>query len=153
MSLKYLYSIYFLNILYVLGCILHLLAVTEIFLHTYLYTYEYRGRILGQNLDKSFKSFPRCYSQSSLQLCSWDFYFFKFTQPLTISTVQVLNTLKEKWGKPDRKPYPLAYGLRNPCRTLKSENSQHLCPETSTKFYVHEFSTHMQIQIIYTLGN
>ncbi len=32
--------------------------------------------------------------------------------------------VKEKGGKLDRKPYPLAYGLRNPYRNLKSENSQ-----------------------------
>ncbi len=28
-----------------------------------------------------------------------------------------------KEGKPDRKPHPLPYGLRNPYRNLKSENS------------------------------
>jgi hypothetical protein len=28
-----------------------------------------KGRILGQNPDKSLKSFPPCYSQSPLQLC------------------------------------------------------------------------------------
>ncbi len=33
-------------------------------------------------------------------------------------------TLKKKGGKPDRKPYPLPYGLRNLYRNLKSENSQ-----------------------------
>jgi hypothetical protein len=56
----------------------------------------------------------------------WYFYFFKLTQPLTVSTVQLqlLYTVKEKGGKPDRKPYPLPYGLRNPYRNLKSENSQ-----------------------------
>ncbi len=41
----------------------------------------------------------------------WDFYFFKLTQPLTVS-------VKEKGGKPDRKPYPLPYGLSNPYRNL-----------------------------------
>jgi hypothetical protein len=46
-------------------------------------------------------------------------------QPLTVSTVQLLlYTKKEKGGNPDRKPYPLPYGLRNPYRNLKSENSQ-----------------------------
>jgi hypothetical protein len=39
-----------------------------------------------------------------------------------MSTVQLLYTVKEKRGKPDRKPYPLSYGLRNPYRNLKSEN-------------------------------
>jgi hypothetical protein len=32
--------------------------------------------------------------------------------------------VKEKGGKPDKKPFPLPYGLRNPYRNLKSENSQ-----------------------------
>ncbi len=54
----------------------------------------------------------------------WDFYFFKLTQPLTVSTVQLLYTMKEKKGKPDRKSYPRPYGLRNLYRNLKSENSQ-----------------------------
>jgi hypothetical protein len=46
-----------------------------------------------------------------------DFYFFKLTQQLTVS-------VKKKGEKPDRKPYPLPYGFRNPYRNLKSENSQ-----------------------------
>jgi hypothetical protein len=45
-------------------------------------------------------------------------------QPLTVSTVQLLYTVKEKGGKPNIKPYLLPYGLRNPYRNLKSENSQ-----------------------------
>jgi hypothetical protein len=36
----------------------------------------------------------------------------------------LLYTVKEKGRKPDRKPYPIPYGLRNPYRNLKSENSQ-----------------------------
>jgi hypothetical protein len=35
-------------------------------------------------------------------------------------TVSVL----EKGGKPERKPYPLPYGVRIPYRDLKSDNSQ-----------------------------
>jgi hypothetical protein len=35
-----------------------------------------------------------------------------------------MYTVKEKGGKPDRKLCPLPYGLRNPYRNLKSENSQ-----------------------------
>jgi hypothetical protein len=35
-----------------------------------------------------------------------------------------LYTVKEKGGKPDIKPYPLPYGLRNPYRNLMSENFQ-----------------------------
>jgi hypothetical protein len=48
-------------------------------------------------------------------------YFFKLTY---ISTVKLLYNVNEKGGKPDRKPYPLPYGLRRPHRKLKSENSQ-----------------------------
>ncbi len=54
----------------------------------------------------------------------WDVYFFKITEPLTVSTVQLLYTRKDKGGKSDRKPYPFPYGLRNSYRNLKSENSQ-----------------------------
>jgi hypothetical protein len=36
----------------------------------------------------------------------------------------LLYTVKEKGGKPDKKPCHLPYGLRNPYRPLKSENSQ-----------------------------
>jgi len=32
--------------------------------------------------------------------------------------------VKEKGGKPDRKLHPLHYGLRNPYKNFKSENSQ-----------------------------
>jgi hypothetical protein len=35
-----------------------------------------------------------------------------------------LYTVKEKGGKPDGKPHPVPYGLRNPYRNLKSENSK-----------------------------
>ncbi len=45
-------------------------------------------------------------------------------QPLTVSTAQLPYTVKEKGGKPDRKPYPLPCSLRNPSRNLKAENSQ-----------------------------
>jgi hypothetical protein len=41
-----------------------------------------------------------------------------------MSIIQLLYTVEEKGGKPDRKPYPLPYGLRNPYRDLKYENSE-----------------------------
>jgi hypothetical protein len=50
-------------------------------------------------------------------------FLFHQTHAITL-TVQLLYTAKEKGGKPDRKPYLLPYGLRNPYRNLKSENSQ-----------------------------
>ncbi len=54
---------------------------------------------------------------------------FLFLQTHAISysfyiSVTVLYTVKEKGGKPDRKPNSLAFGLRNPHRNPKSENSQ-----------------------------
>jgi hypothetical protein len=65
-------------------------------------------------------------------------YFFKLTQPFTYFYRSV--TVREKRGKPDRKPCTLPYVLRNPYRNLKSENPQYMPrTETSTKLYVHEF--------------
>jgi hypothetical protein len=45
-------------------------------------------------------------------------------QPLLVSSVPLLYTVREKGGKPDRKPYPLSYRLRNSYKNLKSEDSQ-----------------------------
>ncbi len=39
------------------------------------------------------------------------------------SSVTIFYTAKEKGGKPDWKPYPVSYELRNPYRNLKSQNS------------------------------
>jgi hypothetical protein len=33
----------------------------------------------------------------------WEFYFFKLTPPLTVYTGQLLYTVKEKGGKPNKK--------------------------------------------------
>jgi hypothetical protein len=62
-------------------------------------------------------------------------------QPLTVFTIQLLYTVKEKGGKADRKPNPLPYGLRNPYRILKSENSQDYAQKSQRNctMYVHEF--------------
>ncbi len=70
-----------------------------------------------------------------------DFYFFKLTQALTLSIGEVLYTVMEKGGKPERKPYRLPYGLRNPYRNLKSgaENSQDHAQKSQRSCYVHEF--------------
>ena len=45
-----------------------------------------------------------------------------------------MYTVKEKGGKPDRKPHPLLYGLRNPYRNFKSENSQVYAQKPRRKF-------------------
>ncbi len=83
---------------------------------TWLEIQKSRGRILGRNPDNSLKSFPPCCSQTSLQLCI-EIYYFKLTQPLSVS-------MKENGGKPDRKSYPLPYGLRNPYKIPKSHLTQ-----------------------------
>ncbi len=64
------------------------------------------------------------------------FYFFKLTQPLAVSTVQSLYTVKETGVKTDRKSYPLSYGLRNPYRNLTFENSKDYAkkPQQNCKF-------------------
>ncbi len=77
------------------------------------------GRILGRNPNKSLAI--HCHVSLAFP---WDFFFFKLTQPLTVSRVQLLYTVKEKEGKPVRKPYPFPYGLTNPHRNRKVENSQ-----------------------------
>jgi hypothetical protein len=56
-----------------------------------------------------------------------------------MSTVKLLYTLKEKEGKPDRKPYTLPYCLSNPYRNLESENSQDYAQKPQ-QLYVYEFS-------------
>ncbi len=104
-----------------------------------LYTsHPYRGRILGRNPDKSLQSFSACYSQSPLQVCfeiSISSNSRNFLQFLQFSYC-VLYTVKEKGRNPDRKPYPLTYGLKIHTETWELSR---LCPETSTKLYVHEF--------------
>jgi hypothetical protein len=82
-----------------------------------------RGWILGQNPEKSLKSFPPCFSQSPRQLCREISISSNSRNLLQFSHCTLYN-VKKKGGQPDRKPYPLPYGLRNPYRNLKSENSQ-----------------------------
>jgi hypothetical protein len=68
-----------------------------------------------------------------------DFYFFKLMQPLTVSTVQLLYTVKEKEGKPDRKPKHPSLWFKNPYRNLNFENSQDHAQKPQTKLYIHKF--------------
>ncbi len=76
----------------------------------------YRCRILGRNPDKRLKSFPPCYSQSHHTALPWDLYFFKLTQPRTVTV-----HCKRKRRKPDRKPYvPPSLWFRNYIHTETS---------------------------------
>jgi hypothetical protein len=52
----------------------------------------------------------------------------------------LLFTAKEKGGKkPDRKPHPLPYSLRNPYRNLKSETFKDYDQKPQRNLYVHEY--------------
>ncbi len=75
------------------------------------------GRILGQN--------PPCYTQPPLQLCLEISISSNSRNLLQFLLLQCgYCTVKKRGGKPDRKPHPLPYGVRNPetssLRTLKS---------------------------------
>ncbi len=83
----------------------------------------HKGRILGRNPNKSLKSFPPC-SHSYLYSFAMRFLFLQTHATSYSFYSSLLYTVNVKGGKPDRKPYPLPYGLRNPNRNLKSEISQ-----------------------------
>jgi hypothetical protein len=82
------------------------------------------AEFLDEIQKKSLKSFHPFYSQRPLHLCLEISCLQTYTTSSTVSTVQLLCTAKEKGGKPDKKPYLLPYGFRNPYRNLKSDNSQ-----------------------------
>jgi hypothetical protein len=68
--------------------------------------YYTEAQILGRNPDESLKSFLPCFSLSPLQLCLEISISSNSRNLLHISTGHLLYTVKEKGGKPDRKPYP-----------------------------------------------
>jgi hypothetical protein len=83
------------------------------------------GRILGLNWDKILKrSFPPCFSQSPV--------LTDFTPPPP---------------PPDKTDLKLVCNVNVVYRNLKSEIAQDLCPETSTKLYVHEFGFCTECQV------
>jgi hypothetical protein len=58
-------------------------------------------------------SFPPCFALR---------FLFKLTQPLTVSTVQLLYTANEKGGKPDKKnhtPFHMVHIETSSLKTLK----------------------------------
>jgi hypothetical protein len=67
-------------------------------------------------------------------------FFFLQTHAISYSFFSVLQyTVKEKGEKPDTKPYPLPYCLRNPHRNLKSKKTLKIVPRNLKKLYDHEF--------------
>jgi hypothetical protein len=66
-------------------------------------------------------------SRPTANLEIWIYFFPTHATSYSFdSSVTLLYTVKEKGGKPDRKPYPLLYSLRNPYRNLSAELSR-LC--------------------------
>jgi hypothetical protein len=57
---------------------------------------------------------------------------------LCIYTEKFMYTVKEKAGKPDRKPPPSLW-FKKSVQNSQIWKLSRLCPETSTKLYVHEF--------------
>jgi hypothetical protein len=58
-----------------------------------------------------------------------------------------VSTVKEKGRKPDRKSYHLPYGLRNPCRNLRSENSQDYTQKPQRNWmFMNWTSSHMSLE-------
>jgi hypothetical protein len=58
---------------------------------------------------------------------------YSFFQRVTV----LPYTVKDIGGKIDRKSHPLPFGSGKPCRN--SKELSRLCPETSKKWYIHEF--------------
>jgi hypothetical protein len=85
-----------------------------------------RGWILGRNPDKSLKSFTPSYTQSPLQLCLK--ISISSNSRNLLQFLELLYITKKNGEKPDRKPYPLTCGLRNPYRNLKSEKTLKIMP-------------------------
>ncbi len=57
------------------------------------------------------------------------------------------------WSDPYiRGKISVPYGLRNPYRNLKSENSQDYAQKPQTKFYVHEFGFWVRVYCLYTVN-
>ncbi len=81
------------------------------------------GRILGRNPDKSLKSFPPCYSQSSLQLCL-EIY-------ISSNSRNLLKFLQRKRRKTWLKTLPPSLCFMKSIQKPQVWELSRLCPETS----------------------
>ncbi len=79
-----------------------------------------------------------CYSQSKSIALHWDFYFFKVTQPLTVSRVTG-SIVKEKRRKTWWKTIPPSLWFKKSIQKPQVWELSRLWLESSTKLYVHEF--------------
>ena len=97
-----------------------------------------RHNSLTKSIQKSSEFSSLLFKVTSTAL-PWDSYFFKLTQPLTVSRVHLLYTVKEKVGKPDRKQHPLTLWFKKSIQKPHVWELSRLCPGTATKLYVYEF--------------
>ncbi len=83
----------------------------EIDAKKYMRVTEQRPNSWTKSRQYSAKSFPPCYSQSPLQLCLENSISSNSRNLLQFlhSTGQLLYTVKEKKGTPDRGPYPHSF--------------------------------------------
>ncbi len=93
-----------------------------------------------QSRHKSQEFSPLLFTVPSTAL-PCDFYYLKLTQPLTVSTVQLLymhckGERRKTWYKTILPSLWFKKSIKNP----QVWELSRLCPETSTKFYVHELS-------------
>ncbi len=130
----------------VTSLLIYSIQVTEALFHIMLERlnhkaehHAYRGWILGQNPDKSLKSFPSLLFKVTSTALPWALNFLKLTQPLTVSKVQVLYTVKEKGRKPDGKTISPILLFKKSIQKPQVWELSRWCPDTSTKFYLHEF--------------
>jgi hypothetical protein len=115
-----------------------LYALFFCFLH--LWQCVSRGRILGQNPYKSFKSFPSCYSQSPLQLC------LRFLLLQTHATFYSFR--KGERRKTWYKAIPPSLWFKKSIQKPQVWELSRLCPETSTWLSVHEFGLWCESQFV-----
>jgi hypothetical protein len=95
---------------------------------------EFLDKIQTQSLT----SFRPCYSQPPLQLCLE--ISISSNHASSYLFLQILYTIKEKGGKPDRNLFPFYLWFKKSSQKPQVwELSRLVCPETSTKLYVHEF--------------
>ncbi len=109
-----------------------------------------RGRILGRDPNKSLKSFPPCYSQSALQL-RLEIFISSNSRNLLQFLQSVPVLCKGERRKTWWKTIPPSLRYKKSIQRSQLWELSRLCPETSTKLYVHEigFSTWMLLFLMH----
>jgi hypothetical protein len=101
-------------------------SVENLHIHVYVHicTHCTAAEFLDKIQIKALRVSSLLFTVTSTAL-SWDLYFFKLTQPLRVSRVLLLYTVKEKGGKPGQNHslFPLVEEIHTETSSL-SENSQ-----------------------------